>query len=276
MFSLDCYSIQGQGQKTNQEDAIYISPQDDNLQLFMVCDGVGGAAKGEVASNIVIKSIQDYVKKNIQNYNNDAFIQAAVSASELSLNNYLNKNESAIGMGTTLALLCFNDKGAVAAHIGDSRIYHIRNKEIIWQSTDHSLVSEMVASGIITEAQAIDHPKNNVITRALQGNLEKKIRPDIHIFEKIESHDHFFICSDGVLEAFNDEQLVNGLSEKVKLKPKLEAIANICLKKSRDNYSAISIEIKDMDQSEISKRKNIVKKVIKSVLNIFSSKAENS
>ena len=88
------------------------------------------------------------------NYNNDdSLIQAAVSEAELSLSHYLNKNESAIGMGTTLALLYFNNKEAVAAHVGDSRIYHIRNKEIIWKSSDHSLVNEMVINGIITDSK---------------------------------------------------------------------------------------------------------------------------
>lgn len=272
MFSLNCYSIQGQGQKTNQEDAIYISPQNDGLQLFMVCDGVGGAAKGEVASKTVIKSIQEYIKKNIQNYNDDSFIQAAVSSAELSLNNYQSKNESAIGMGTTLALLHFNDTRAVAAHVGDSRVYHIRNKEIIWKSSDHSLVNEMVMNGIITEDQAKDHPKNNVITRALQGNLEKNIRADIHVLEKIECGDYFFICSDGVLEAFNDQQLVHGLSEDISLKLKLEAIASICHQSSRDNYSAIAIEIGKIDQNKVFKEKNLIKKVITLAKNIFSPK----
>jgi protein phosphatase len=127
-------------------------------------------------------------------------------------------------------------------HAGDSRVFFVKSKKKkFWQTWDHSIVSSLVKNGEITREQARKHPLNNQINRAFIGNSENStIEPEIHLISDIEEGDICFICSDGVLEAFSDYELLSLLSEeKLNLNQKLVHIQQRCKKESRDNHSAI-------------------------------------
>ena len=146
-------------------------------------------------------------------------------------------------MGTTLAFLCLNDKQAFMAHIGDSRIYHLRKNDkgevsILYKSSDHSLVNELLKAEVITEEEAINHPKKNIITRVIQPNMKRRCIAEIHMTCDVQAGDRFFICSDGILESLTDDRLCAIISKDNNEEAIINTIKDLCEKHSRDNYSA--------------------------------------
>ena len=151
-------------------------------------------------------------------------------------------------MGTTLAFLYLNNKHAFMAHIGDSRIYHLRKNDkgevsILYQSSDHSLVNELLKAEVITEEEVASHPKRNVITRAIQPHLERRCKADIHITSDVQAGDRFFLCSDGILESLSNRQLCHIISENTGDEAIIKTIYEQCNKHSRDNFSAWLVSV---------------------------------
>jgi len=162
-----------------------------------------------------------------------------------------NRFKKCHGMGTTLCAVFISDKEVLLAHIGDSRIYFVKpNEKKYWRTTDHSTVAELVQSGILKEEDAKNHYLSNQITRAIQAilGIEPSV-PDITATDNIETGDLIFICSDGVLESFNDNDLLEIITDKnTTLNKKLETIEEKCKKTSSDNNTAIILEFEDEDQ----------------------------
>jgi len=182
--------------------------------IYVLCDGVGGAQHGEVASRFVAEKMAEYIEKEIFNaVSNSSSIQDVLKKIQIELNERLTFFPDENGMGTTLAAILINKGHAYAIHIGDSRIYYVRPSErSFWCSTDHSVVSELISSGIITEDEARNHPMKNRITRAIQSNFEMKTtKAEINCFSEIEVGDLIFICSDGVLESISGNVLLETL-----------------------------------------------------------------
>jgi len=241
------------GGRDNNEDSIYPSKgsASNNDSLFLVCDGVGGAEKGEIASQTVCSSIPTYFQENPTESVNDLYIDNAVQFAQNQIDHYIEQNPGSKGMGTTMTLLSLNDDGATASWCGDSRIYHIRVGKIKFVSTDHSLVNELIKAGVISEEEAKDHPQKNVITRALQGISMKKVKAETIILTDIKPGDYFFLCSDGILEKITDTLLLNILNENMPDRDKIEKIKGICDGQTRDNFSAYLIHIKNVEGTNI-------------------------
>ncbi|MFY7665006.1 PP2C family protein-serine/threonine phosphatase [Flavobacterium sp.] len=224
------------GKRANQEDAF-----GSNSTTFIVCDGVGGHTKGEVASNF----IKDFILENpieITKLNIEKLLVDAQKA----LNERYGQNPETIGMGTTFCCLFFNKNNAFIAHIGDSRLYWLKPKEnLVWHTWDHSIVSELVKSGEITREEGRHHPMNNRISKAIVANKENKTTtPEIIKIDKVDSGDIFFLCTDGVNEAWSDYDLITTLVDKRKsVEQKIALIQNQCELESKDNNTAIIIEI---------------------------------
>ena len=159
MIKKEAISLQGQGKRDNQEDSFFPKNEESNHWVFIVCDGVGGAEKGEVASQLAAQTIGRFLKKNPANPLNEALVQKAVAAAEQELANFQQKNPEAAGMGTTLTLLHVGDDQLTAAHIGDSRIYHFRKNEILWKTKDHSWVEEMLERDLLTPRRGCRAPQ---------------------------------------------------------------------------------------------------------------------
>lgn len=238
------YSFCQKGRRSNQEDARF--PDDDSPQgvkpAFVVCDGVGGQDKGEIASRTVADAIGDYMD------NVDLTKPFDVSDFSKVLEYVYSRLDKAMGhnnreMATTMTFVCFHANGVFCAHMGDSRIYHIRpGVGIMYQSEDHSLVNALVHSGNITPEEAINHPQSNVITRCI-GYVEKgseKPSATTMQIEDVEDGDYFFLCSDGVLHKIDDSKLYNILSSDVSDKNKIEQLADLS-KDSSDNNTAYLI-----------------------------------
>lgn len=234
-------SIHEIGQRSNQEDSI--AQWDD--RLFVLCDGMGGHEKGEVASQTVCRSLVKWFEENIEN---DAFtdnqLRDAIEYAYTELDKY--DDGSPKKMGTTLTLLFIHNKGVTAAHIGDSRIYHIRpNVGILYQSRDHSLVFDLFQAGEISYDEMATFPRKNIITRAMQPGEENRMHPDIIHIADAKPGDYFYLCSDGMVEKMGNDELVGIFSSKGSDAEK-HSVLNNATAINQDNHTAWMIKVKDV------------------------------
>jgi len=238
-------SIHEIGQRPNQEDSL---AQWDN-RLFVLCDGMGGHEKGEVASQSVCKSLVKWFEENIKDDSfSDDQLREAIEYAYQQLDQYADGNLKQ--MGTTLTLLYKYNQGVTAAHIGDSRIYHIRpGVGVLYQSRDHSLVFDLFQAGEISYEEMQNFTQKNVITRAMTPGLENRHRADIIHITDTQSGDYFYMCSDGMLEQMSNDELLTLLSsdatDEEKQKRLIEATVN-----NQDNHSAWLIHIKEVVEEE--------------------------
>jgi len=246
------YSFCETGKRSNNEDSIFPEQETANKQdqLFIVCDGLGGYEGGEIASSVVCKSLSSFLSKT--KFFDKNIFQQALDAAYDELDKICDSGLIDNRSGTTLALLYLYEKGVFMAHIGDSRIYHLRKyrdkTEILYQSEDHSFVNDLVKMGMITPQNALTHPKRNLITKAMQPNQEQRDEAEIHETQDIGKEDYFFLCTDGVLEQLNDEKLCSIFNLDVSLKRKGEIIRETCQNRSKDNFSAYLIAVEDVEK----------------------------
>ena len=251
------FSISEIGIRFKNEDSVYPNSESVSInnRLFLVCDGVGGLKKGEVASSIACDSIQTYFHTFLDTdkpFDPD-FIEKSIRYTEIRFNEYVAKNPSAQGMATTLCLLYFAPDGIFLTHVGDSRIYQFRNGEIIFKTEDHSLVNSMVKTGQITREEANKHPQKNLIYQAIQGS-HVPVELEIIKITDVLPNDEFFMCTDGVTETFNDESLSELFATNNPAKKKINTIRDICKKNAKDNYSAYLIPILDVEKMSVFKQ----------------------
>lgn len=247
------YSFCQLGKRDNQEDCRFPNADipHDFAPFFLVCDGVGGCDKGEVAS----KTVCEAFSHSLAHFDwGKAFSTSDFKATLSNAYTMLGKKATSRNrdMATTLTFAAFHQGGCMVAHIGDSRIYHIRpNVGILYRSDDHSLVNALVHSGNLTPEEAINHPDSNIITRYIGVPVSGKERSDatVMLLKDISAGDYIFLCSDGVLHRLSDEMLVDVLSSNCFNKDKMDRIAHLCAD-SDDNNTAILIPVKDVANTE--------------------------
>lgn len=246
------YAIYEIGQRDNQEDSIYpkYGEATEENKIFVLCDGMGGHKNGEVASSMVCDFMSNFI---LSNWDETGFTDSMLLDA---LNGALDKlevlnDETTRRPGTTLTLLVFHKGGVLAAHIGDSRIYHFRpsEKTILYKSRDHSQVYDMLAAGEITLKEMENYKKKNVITRALVPGQERRPKPSVAHITDIQAGDYFFLCSDGVLEQMSDSELLERLSGEKTDEEKIEGIIE-CTADNKDNHSAYMIRIAEVIMEE--------------------------
>lgn len=251
------------GQKSNQEDCIYPSAKKVTKKdrVFILCDGMGGHEHGEVASQTVCRALGHFLKSHPprRGVMTTELFNAALAYAYDALDKQDTGGE-ALKMGTTMTCLYLHRGGYLVAHIGDSRIYHIRpgltnltegRLGILYQSSDHSLANELLRAGELTEDEARHFPRKNIITRAMQPHLERRHKADVYSFSDIQKGDYFFLCCDGVLEQLTNERLCEILANPgLDDAGKLQAIKQVCDGKTKDNYTCYLIPIADVRQEE--------------------------
>lgn len=250
-FRIKAYNLQELGQRANQEDSLFPatgkSTPDD--RLFVLCDGMGGHEKGEVASATVCETVSSTILSRWHPGEplGDELFRQALGAAYDALDAKDNGEERK--MGTTMTFLCLHANGATVAHIGDSRIYQLRPASrksparIVFRTQDHSLVNDLVKIGEITEEEAKHHPQKNVITRAMQPCQEHRAKADIAHLTDIQTGDYFYMCSDGMLEEASDENILNVITKSgVSDEQKVEMLRRVT-EENKDNHTAHLIHI---------------------------------
>jgi protein phosphatase len=235
------------GKRENQEDSVCPSADQvtEQSRLFLVCDGMGGHSKGEVASSVVCETISKWLASHVQENGvvDDDTIRDAIDQSHRELNK---RDDGAVQkMGTTLTLLCMHNGGVTMGHIGDSRVYHIRpsKRQILYKSIDHSLVYDMFRSGEITYDEMASSKKRNVITRAMMPGDDNEVDIDLTHTTDVLPGDYFYLCSDGMLEQMSDKQLLDLLCDPGTDEKKASLLKSSTLD-NRDNHSAILVRVK--------------------------------
>ncbi len=244
-------SFRLQGQRPYQEDSRW--PDTDtppvDTRTFIVCDGVGGAAAGDVASATVCRSMAQFMKGVPETRPlTHIDIRRAVTRAYYDLEEAA--GEGARQMATTLTLVHIHPGGVTAIHAGDSRIYLFRpGSGIIYRSNDHSLVNTMVHRGLITPENAEGHPQSNIITRSLSPAEDYDDRSPVTVreFSTPCRGDIILLCSDGVLECICDEELERIMLGKASLQDKCKRLKDIC-RVSHDNATAMIVEIEGPEE----------------------------
>ncbi len=238
------------GKRNNQEDTIYPSSENATAEdrLFIVCDGMGGHEHGERASRIVCESFAKYVNQHVDDntvFNDDMFNEAL----ELAYQELDNADDNTVSkkMGTTLTFILFHKGGCFMAHIGDSRIYHVRpsEKRFLYMSRDHSLVFELFRSGEISYEEMKTHPKKNIITRAMMPGEENRLSAETVNTTDIQPGDYFYLCSDGMLERTEESDIMGILASDNTDTAKQQRLISTALD-NKDNHSAYIIRIEEV------------------------------
>jgi PPM family protein phosphatase len=194
-------SDQGRTRKTN-EDAYGLSLNNrDGACNFVVCDGMGGAAAGEIASRLAVDAMLHAMSQPVVTLET---FQEAVDAANDSVHRSAEQNPSRAGMGTTLVAMAARGNRAWVAHVGDSRCYRLRDGYLERLTHDHSLVDEQVRLGQLTRAQAETSPMRNVITRAV--GTQEEVTADLIDFV-VTPGDLYLLASDGLMREVNDEKI---------------------------------------------------------------------
>jgi protein phosphatase len=194
-------SDQGRTRKSNEDSYGLNLRNEEGRCNFVVCDGMGGAAAGEIASRMAVEAMLKAMDQKV--LTRESF-QHAVDAANSSVHSSAEQNPSRAGMGTTLVAMATRGDHAWVAHVGDSRAYRLRDGSLERLTHDHSLVDEQVRLGQLTQAQAETSPMRNVITRAV--GTQDEVDADVIEFA-VTPGDMYLLASDGLMREVNDEQI---------------------------------------------------------------------
>ena len=191
----------------NEDYAGYI--EEEEFKLYVVADGMGGHNAGEVASEMAVKAVEAYVKENYKEQGSNVLENAVLFANEKIYNKAIVGSEYK-GMGTTLVAALVYRNTIIVANVGDSSCFGVIDNNITKITKDHSLVQELIDSGSITEEEGRNHPKKNVITRALGTNNVVKI--DIFKVD-INTYDKYLLCTDGLSNEVLKEEILREIND---------------------------------------------------------------
>jgi len=201
--------------KTNEDSYICEPPH-----LFVVADGMGGHVAGEIASALATTTVSRYIMENDGASNYEELLKLAIMQANTSIYQLSQSKEEFNGMGTTITAVYVDGGTVYWGHVGDSRIYLLRNGEFSQITNDHSLVWELVQSGNITRAEAQIHPQRNMLTRAAGTSCLIKIDTGVILWE---SGDILLMCTDGLTNMVSEQDIYNLIKDR---QGNLESIVN--------------------------------------------------
>ena len=198
----------GKARDTNQ-DYYYISNSLDEVQLYMLADGMGGYNGGDIASRLATVTVKSYIESNFEKIPKEKeailkLIENAMEYANMVVYEKSKEDENLQGMGTTLEVCVIYNNKVYIGHIGDSRIYRIRKEFIRKLTTDHSYVQKLVKDGTISKEEAEHHPKKNMLMKAL--GCTPYVEPDTMVKGFLKG-DILLICSDGLTNMISQEKI---------------------------------------------------------------------
>ncbi|MDD2181676.1 MAG: Stp1/IreP family PP2C-type Ser/Thr phosphatase [Bacilli bacterium] len=209
--------------RDHNEDSVIVVQNNSNEYLLIVADGMGGHRAGEIASSIAITHLGKRFKELGSIGSKEEainWLKDTVSEANILICKYASENPSSLGMGTTLVLCLKTADYLLFGNIGDSSGFVFKDKRLHKITVDHTLVNLLVSSGELTEEEAQDHPKKNVLMRALGATNTV----EMDIFDVEVDVDGVLLCSDGLTNMLNDEQIGRVLNEKLSLEDKLKKL----------------------------------------------------
>ncbi len=232
--------------REHNEDSVTIVENSCGEYLMAVADGMGGHRAGEVASNIVINHLTDTFLKNKELKTKEVaveWLKKAVSEANELIINYTQEHSESSGMGTTIVVCLSSKDYLLFGNIGDSSGFVIKNNELHKITTDHTLVNLLVKSGELTEEEAKDHPRKNVLMKALGATTTV----EMDVFDVETDVDSVLLCSDGLTNMLDNDQIMKVLESDLTIQEKLNKL--IVKSNNRGGTDNISIAylVKDGD-----------------------------
>lgn len=231
-------------QRSENQDSYRGGRRPDDAVWGAVCDGMGGARGGRLASTMAVDALQQAIEAGIDEAHTPqagrALLESAVEQANRSVYEKARGTPSLSGMGTTV--VCALVRGGLAqyVHVGDSRIYLFRNNKLLQLTKDHSMVQEMVEQGALTEEEAQNHPRKNLITRAL--GVGRDVEADFGEKE-VSPRDILLLCSDGLTNFTSEEELC-GILESSEFFGAADAMIDAALAAGgQDNITAVLIKV---------------------------------
>ncbi|MBR2240505.1 MAG: Stp1/IreP family PP2C-type Ser/Thr phosphatase [Clostridia bacterium] len=197
------------------QDSYYISSPDDEIQIFIVADGMGGYKGGEIASKLAVETSKNYIINNWKTIMHDResilnLVKSAIEYANLVIFEKSKEIPELENMGTTIDICLIVLNKVYIGHIGDSRVYRKRKDFFRKLTTDHSYVQKLVSDGTITKEEAYNHPKKNMLIKAL--GCSPYVEPDVTVKGFLKD-DILLMCSDGLTNMLRDEEIVKIINE---------------------------------------------------------------
>jgi protein phosphatase len=227
----------------NQDYYCYAEPDDDEAflrkgRLVVVADGMGGQAGGQIASTIAVDHVRDVYLNHPSGDPMDA-LEAGFAAGHEAIHEHAREHPELAGMGTTCTAVVLLDGELNWGHVGDSRLYLIRDGVIAQLTEDHSQVARLVREGAISQADAARHPGRNVLTAAL--GMESGVPGDFSVRPMaLKSGDRLLICTDGLHGLVSDEEMRRAASDRA---PRDACLELVNLAKERGGFDNITLQI---------------------------------
>lgn len=232
----------GKAREMNQ-DSFFVSSENDEIKLFILADGMGGYKGGEIASKLAVVSAKNFITNNFPNIIKEKEEILKLISDAIEYANFVvyekSKESSEISdMGTTLDICLIYNNKLFIGHIGDSRVYRIRKNVIRKLTNDHSYVAQLVKEGKITKEEAYNHPRKNMLLKAI--GCSSLVEPDV-MYKGFIKDDILLMCSDGLTNMLKDEEIYQILLENP------EKPVDILIKKANeaggsDNITAIIVD----------------------------------
>lgn len=198
---MENYTISDIGKERSLNEDSTAKYLNNNFSLFVVCDGMGGHKAGDVASKLTVNKVQSYIVANKNENDFSKLLKNAIEYANLEVFEMAKSDEKYSDMGTTIVAALISKDKLYVANVGDSRLYISRDK--LYQITkDHSLVSDLVEQGILTEEEAKDYPRKNTINRAI--GTQPDVEVDIFTHD-LKEGDTILLCTDGLTNMVSDE-----------------------------------------------------------------------
>jgi len=222
--------------RTLNEDYVYYHEEED-YKIYVVADGMGGHNAGEVASKMAAEGIVEFVTHNFDPNNYEDILKDAIQKVNKDIYHYSTEKSDLSGMGTTITACFVIQEKVIVANVGDSTCFGIKDHSVIKITKDHSLVQELLDLGTITEEEAFNHPKKNIITRAV--GTSELLEVDIFVIDK-GVYNIYLLCSDGLTNEVTKDEIMSIVNENkmlIDICPKLVNLAKY--KGGRDNITVL-------------------------------------
>jgi len=231
----------GRVRRQNQDVFKILYDEDRNVAVLVVCDGMGGAKAGNVASALAAEAFMHHMGKYIEDIGIQSDVAMKMADSVLAANRAVYEksmqDDEFSGMGTTLAAAISTSNGEVVVNVGDSRVYHVTSGSITQITKDHSVVEDMISRGDLTRAEAHRHPNKNLITRALGTSNDEE--PDV-FFLTLNPGEFILLCSDGLSNVVLDSEILFELQHGSTVRECCEKLVGMALMRGApDNVTAV-------------------------------------
>jgi serine/threonine protein phosphatase PrpC len=243
-----CKTDLGRVRENNEDKFEYYVPEDDGMlasrgHVYLVCDGMGGHAAGQIASELTAKT---FIEVYLHHPSEDPSV--AMASGVTAANRFVCQIGQAIpsrkGMGTTLSGLILLQDKAYTVQVGDSRIYRLRQGELLQMTHDHTWVDEQIRAGVLSPADAETHPYKHVLTRAV--GTEGDVQPDIELHD-LKQGDLYVLCSDGLTTHVSDERLAQIMGEGVPSEIAWKLVGEALLGGGSDNTTVLVVRVDEID-----------------------------